>query len=248
MARGWRVFLALLRLSLVVGAVLTIAFVATADLWEFGLDDRVYLETTSAESRPGPDGEPVVGADVEPLHLMIQTPRFASLCPDRFVELRDNAQGSFGEIRPTDCPAARAIRQRYGADPTAAIVHKVVLHPPGSVRTQLSAVIAFSWAALLFAVLCLERLLTAAAKGGPFARGTVRWVRGLAIGVAGLLIVVPNVSNAVVADLTRTYLPDVPVEGFRLSPWSVVVVLLVAALAEVWRRGVLLQRESEATV
>lgn len=248
MSRTWRFLLVVIRVGLGAVALMVITTTFMADSIELGIDDRVRLETTYAEGGPGSGGEPKWGADRTPLHLWVDTPRFASLCPDRFVKLRENEQGYVGVTRPADCAAARAIREKYGANPAGVTVHKVVLHPPASVRRNISAAVTLSWLVLLIAGVCVERLLTAAASGDPFASSTVRWVRGLALAIGGLLLAVPNAANLVVADLVRTYVPAIDPPGVEVSPWSVLAVIVAFALAEVWRYGARLQREVNATV
>ncbi|MBO9532021.1 MAG: DUF2975 domain-containing protein [Solirubrobacteraceae bacterium] len=127
--------------------------------------------------------------------------------------------------------------------------------PPGATAAVLlaAALSLLPWFIGLFAV---ERILGRSRRGDPFANQNVRDLRWLAFAVSGAVYIASVADNTV----ARWLLDDNDV-GFMLGAYEqsigdhfsiplapLVVGALVLALSEVWRRGIDLQREAEATV
>ncbi|MBO9532020.1 MAG: DUF2975 domain-containing protein [Solirubrobacteraceae bacterium] len=153
----------------------------------------------------------------------------------------------------TVCPAAKVFRKAFGdVDIDGLRLVRQVERPAGNVESRVSRLV---WAGFFFVLLgavALERILRLTALRRPFSSGAVLWLRVLALAVAGATIVVPALTDHFVDGLIRKYFDPAALagmdDGFAVSAGSVAAVLLILVLAEVWRFGIRLQADADATV
>jgi hypothetical protein len=108
---------------------------------------------------------------------------------------------------------------------------------------------------LLVGALALERMLTNVALRRPFAPRNIAWLRAIAVSVAFVGLLIPWQVGRLADGLVRRYgdlAPDQLVLSYNASDagrWIALgAVVLILVLAEIWRYGIRLQREAEATV
>lgn len=151
------------------------------------------------------------------------------------------------------CALAKTVRSDAGdVDVNGLRLVRQVEGPPGRVERELMLVLFAGYAAVLLASFSLERILRLTSQGRPFSRAAVRWLRALAAGVAGAAVVVPYVTDRFIDGLTRRYFASGDLaaasDGTRVDLASVFVIVLILVIAEVWRAGIRLQDDVEATV
>lgn len=245
--------LTITRLGLLALFVVGAGFTLAGGGVERKLDDRVTIEKGWLEpgSIVGKTYEERAGKwhpEMVRLQLFIETPRAASICPIEPVKVDEDAGGTTYVERPSKCAARREVMASYGGEPVSVTVYKLIVDPPAAVGRRIDALIGLGWLLLVLAGLCVERILSAAVRGQPFAMSNVRWLRALAAAAAGLMVGVPLLVDRLVAQLVEEFLPQLPPQGWSVSLWPLLVVALLLALAEIWRYGIRLQEADEATV
>jgi hypothetical protein len=181
-----------------------------------------------------------------------------TLCPSREVPADSNDRRVFGPDvtyvnRERNCWARRNMAMQYpGVEQAGWVMRARVVQPPAStVRTFYALMIANLLAVIAIGV-AIERILARTARRRPFDRRNVRWLRVLAGGVAAATIVVPWLVSRFAESQFREYFGEVGryvgQEGAPFGMTNIFLVILLLALAEVWRFGIRLQEDDEATV
>lgn len=100
--------------------------------------------------------------------------------------------------------------------------------------------------------MALERILRLTALRRPFSRGAVLWLRVLAVAVAGVTVLMPALVDRFIDGLEQEYFAPAALagadHGITVGVGPIMAVLLILALAEVWRFGIRLQEEAEGVV
>lgn len=245
--------LIVVRFGLLSGALVAVVVLLVGGGLERRIDDRVrieqgYLAPGDPDGRRWQDRTTEWYGDMVRLQLAVDSPVGGTLCPEPVLEVNRVTGRPVARERLSDCPIADDVRAEYGGDPVGVKVYKLVVNPPASVGRKINAVIATGFLLTMLAGLAIERLLARAARRRPFDRSAVTWVRLFIGAIAGLSIGLPVAADLLVRSLVQEYLPALPTPGVSLSAWPVLFVLLLLALAEVWRYGISLQEDAEATV
>lgn len=198
---------------------------------------------------PGPNGP--VEHNGPWLVLFLDAP--LHVCPIQ-NRPRTNSDPPYGVLgSPSDCRAARRLRSQLGnIDVDGLRLVRQVEGPPESVGRTVSALVLATYGFLLLGAFALERILRLAARGRPFSDGAVFWLRVLAVGAAGVTILLPLLTDRFIDGLNRKYFDAAALEGssssitIQLGP--ILLVLLVLVVAQVWKLGTKLQRDAQATV
>lgn len=151
------------------------------------------------------------------------------------------------------CPAAKVLRETYGTvDIDSVRLVRQIQAPGVGVERRVDLLLWAGFASLILGAVALERLLRLAALRRPFARGSERWLHTLAASAALVAIIIPAITDRFIDGLVRRYFDADAVaaldDGLQISVGPVVVVFLLLVLAEIWRYGVRLQEDAEATV
>lgn len=153
-----------------------------------------------------------------------------------------------------NCWARRALnRDVNGVEIGDWSMRKVVIGPSASVGRTMTALALLSLLFFGIAVFAIERILRQTAARRPFARSNVGWLQVLAIGVTGLGILAPLLQDWYVDGLVEQYFGEYTTRAFVDGTFPVVwgpavAVVLILVLAEIWRFGISLQEDVEATV
>ncbi len=149
------------------------------------------------------------------------------------------------------CPDDAKVRQAFGR--TAVVDHVVVRKTDRTADRNVWLLECLALVGLAaFAVILgsLGRVLKRAAAGRPFARESVRSLRVIAAAVVVGGTIVPWLGGKVTQSAVEVQLgpESVPLDALGLTLWPCLMALLLLALAEVWRFGIGLQEDAEATV
>lgn len=219
-----------------------------------GMTDRSLGDRLSFEeygfSAPTPDGG-VEEHDGPWLVLTVDaTRRFCSSLNRPYDE--SNPDDATGEIEGA-CRISKAVRSEFGdVDVDGLRLVRQVEGPPPRVEHQLMLVLLTKYAFFLLVAIALERILSLTSRGRPFSTPAVRWLRVLAAGVAGALLVVPFITDRFIDGLVREYFPEsiatIGGAGSSIDLGGIFAVILILVIAAVWRTGIKLQDDVEATV
>lgn len=151
------------------------------------------------------------------------------------------------------CPAAENLRKTFGdVDIDRLELVRQIEGPAAGIEGRIDLLLWARFAALLVGALALERLLRLAARRQPFARASVLWLRLLAGSAVAVAIVIPLLTDRFIDGLIRRYFNPQAVAGLddriAVSGGTVLGVVLLLVLAEIWRYGIRLQEDAEATV
>lgn len=231
-------------LLLIVG--LSIAFNGSSNTIQH-LDDRIELEDGFYDDFDR-------FQDKQRLTFTVGATQPLKLCPD--VKQGRPVPGMPGtEYYPErNCWARRTLdRDVKGVTVGDWSMRKEVVGPSRSVGRTMTALMLVSIAFLGMALFAIERILRQTAARRPFARSNIGWLRVLAAAVAGAGILAPLmhdwyadrlVEQYFGANATRVFIDETTPVGY--GPAAAVVLILV--LAEIWRFGIRLQDDAEATV
>ncbi len=175
------------------------------------------------------------------------------LCPSR-SEAMESRPGVSQAVEAR-CWARRNLDANYdGVDVGEWTMVKHVEDPPASVTWTLALLELVALLGVGLVLLSLDRILVRTARRQPFASDNVRWLRLLAVGVGVAGIVHPALERRYTNELVLEYLGQAGKQAIAFDEWWAVgytpwiAVLLVLILAEVWRFGIRLQEDVEATV
>lgn len=211
------------------------------------IDDRVVLRDLGASTVDGgatwEGGPELLLRQTAPLTLCPRPQAGQLVLPFAPLELRGRS----------NCRTLTDIAAVYGDVEVEGVqLVKQIQPPPSGVGRKVDLLRLVNYLFVLIAGLALERILRLTTQRRPFAPQTVRWLRVLAGGVAGVAIVVPWLTDRLVAGLIEDQFPaaagleSASAWTVRIAPWCVVLLILV--LAEVWRYGVRFQKEAEGVV
>lgn len=167
--------------------------------------------------------------------------------PADVLEERANSAGK--GFDPDDDRLGR-VRAEYGSGARLAGIEEITIESrdpsPGLWASALLTLLA-GWGSGITFLFGLRTVLASAARGTPFATQTVRWLRVMAVA-----LVVNALGAAIGQNVTGSLLASAGggTSGvrFHLNTALLGGAFILLALAEVWRYGVTLQRDAEATV
>ncbi|MDO9353838.1 MAG: DUF2975 domain-containing protein [Solirubrobacteraceae bacterium] len=234
-----------------------VAWVIGVGLALVGVSDRALGDRLSLQeygfgypNPTNPKGKPI---EHNGPWLVLAADTSRRFCPqlNRPYDASDPAQASvYGRGA---CQISKAVRAGFGdVDVDGLRLVRQIEGPPDRVESGMTRVLFAGYAFFLLAAVSLERILRLTSRGRPFSKGAVRWLRALAVGGAGVLIVVPYFTDRFIDGLVREYFTADGVAeagiGTSFNLGAVFGIVLILVIAEVWRAGINLQDDVEATV